>query len=650
MKFYSAVSAALLLFALAARAQPTAFMYQGQLSSSNAPANGVYDFQFQIYNAASNVVAGPLTNAPVGVTNGLFTTTLDFGSAVFDGSALTLEIGVRAYGDTNAYTILSPRQPLNSVPYAIQAINASNAMAAANLTAPLQGTNITGTISDAQLSTNVALLNGNQTFGGANIFTGAVTATNPANVFAGAFTGSGSGLNSLPATNLTGTVPDARLSPNVPLLNISNNFSSSVTAALFTGAGHGLTNVPGAFFWVTIAGTSVQMQPNVGYICANDVSPVTNTLPVSPSVGDTFKVCGIGGAGWIIAQNAGQNVFAGNLSTTVGENWMSNGPSKNWSAIASSADGTKLAAVVNGGNIYTATNSAPNWTARATSYGNLNWSCIASSADGTKLIAAVNGGYIYASTDSGADWTTSYSTSAGWSCVASSANGNKLFAAVLGGSIYTNSGSGWGPSPTSTGYNWESLASSSDGTKLVAGENNGRIFTSTNSGATWLARTNVYTYGTSVSAVASSSDGTRLIAATANGQIYLSTDSGATWVEQTSISGQLTGVTSSADGSRLAAVSGGSSGQIYFSSDSGVTWMQLSGAPAASWSGIVSSADGSLLAATINGGNIYLSSQSSTTPGTAGYLSGAQHSAIELIYAGNGIFLPLNHEGTIRAH
>ena len=51
----------------------------------------------------------------------------------------------------------------------------------------------------------------------------------------------------------------------------------------------------------------------------------------------------------------------------------------------------------------------------------------------------------------------------------------------------------------------------------------------------------------------------------------------------------------------------------------------------------------------INGGFIYTSSQGNTTTGTAGYLYGAQQSAIELDYAGNGIFIPLSHEGTIRA-
>src|SRR5690242_9539689 len=61
-------------------AQGTAFSYQGSLSDGAGPANGSYDFSFTAYGAAAGgpVVGGPVTNAAVVVTNGLFTTTLDF--------------------------------------------------------------------------------------------------------------------------------------------------------------------------------------------------------------------------------------------------------------------------------------------------------------------------------------------------------------------------------------------------------------------------------------------------------------------------------------------------------------------------------------------------------------------------------------------
>ena len=156
---------AVLFLAFAGGAQTTAFTYQGQLNSSNAPANGLYDFRFRLFDVNSNVVAGPLTNSPTGVTNGAFIVTLNFGATVFDGSDRWLEIAVRGYGDTNAYTALAPLQQITSTPYAIRALNAANAT---SLVAPLQGTNITGTIPVTNLPSNVAFLNSNQTFTAAN--------------------------------------------------------------------------------------------------------------------------------------------------------------------------------------------------------------------------------------------------------------------------------------------------------------------------------------------------------------------------------------------------------------------------------------------------------------------------------------------------
>ena len=60
------------------RAQGTAFTYQGRLADTGNPANGSYDLQFTIYDSTNNpgtIVAGPLTNAPTSVSNGLFTVT-----------------------------------------------------------------------------------------------------------------------------------------------------------------------------------------------------------------------------------------------------------------------------------------------------------------------------------------------------------------------------------------------------------------------------------------------------------------------------------------------------------------------------------------------------------------------------------------------
>jgi hypothetical protein len=89
-----------------------------------------------------------------------------------------------------------------------------------------------GTIPDARLSTNVALLSAANTFG------------NPSN----SFSGSGAGLTALNASNIaTGTLPDARLSANVPLESAANTFTGvntfSNASNSFSGIGTGLINL-----------------------------------------------------------------------------------------------------------------------------------------------------------------------------------------------------------------------------------------------------------------------------------------------------------------------------------------------------------------------------------------------------------------------
>jgi hypothetical protein len=100
----------------------TGFTYQGKLTDGGVPADGDYDFQFILYDAASGggQVGSTLTTEDSLVSDGLFTVGLDFGD-VFDGTALWLEVGVREGSSTGAFTTLSPRQPLTPAPYAINA-------------------------------------------------------------------------------------------------------------------------------------------------------------------------------------------------------------------------------------------------------------------------------------------------------------------------------------------------------------------------------------------------------------------------------------------------------------------------------------------------------------------------------------------------
>ncbi len=93
------------------------FTYQGMLKTSGVPANGNYDFQFSLWtaNSGGSQVGSTLTRIGVSVSNGLFTTELDFGS-VWDGSDRYFQIAVRPSGG-GSYTTLSPRVKLNRAPY-----------------------------------------------------------------------------------------------------------------------------------------------------------------------------------------------------------------------------------------------------------------------------------------------------------------------------------------------------------------------------------------------------------------------------------------------------------------------------------------------------------------------------------------------------
>ena len=156
----------------------SAFTWQGQISGSGQPAHGIFDLKFVLYDAASGGTAlGTNTLPSAAVSNGLYTATLDFGAAVFNGDARWLQLALRTNGAA-AYTTLTPRQAITPTPYAVRAGSAGS---------------VSGAIADSQLSANIARLNG------ANTFTGPVTAPK--------FLGDGSSLNGVaPASSLTNSV------------------------------------------------------------------------------------------------------------------------------------------------------------------------------------------------------------------------------------------------------------------------------------------------------------------------------------------------------------------------------------------------------------------------------------------------------------
>ncbi len=282
--------AALALLHCAPRAagQGTAFTYQGGLNEGSAPANGSYDFVFSLYNdpAAGSQIGVGKTNLALPVSDGLFTTTLDFTGAPWNGQALWLQVLVRTNG-SGAFSVLTPRQAFTSTPYAIQSLNATTAASASSVAATnlsgiipvptLPNIPLSGDVTGTQSATIVSTVGGQSA---TNIASGAIAAnaastTNApgtivlrdafGNFSAGAisassFSGDGSGLlflnptNLFPGTaainisgsasNVTGNIADFQLSTNVALLSGSNLFSGIIAATntnnLFSGTFSGI--------------------------------------------------------------------------------------------------------------------------------------------------------------------------------------------------------------------------------------------------------------------------------------------------------------------------------------------------------------------------------------------------------------------------
>jgi len=93
----------------------TTFTYQGELIEAGAPADGSYSMNFKLFNALAggSQVGSTVTIAPQVVSDGIFSSQLDFGPRDFSSTQYWLEIMV----DGNT---LSPRQAMTASPFSIQ--------------------------------------------------------------------------------------------------------------------------------------------------------------------------------------------------------------------------------------------------------------------------------------------------------------------------------------------------------------------------------------------------------------------------------------------------------------------------------------------------------------------------------------------------
>jgi hypothetical protein len=404
----------------------TAFTYQGRLIDANNAADGLYDFQFKLYdvNVAGTQKGSAIDVNELDVLDGYFTVELDFGSA-FDGNDRWLEIGIRTgeLKDPNVYTILSPRQQVKGTPYALYAKSGTPGPQGEQGTIGPQGpkgdTGETGPLGPKGDTGDTGPI-GPQGLQGEQ---GPIGPQGPKG-----------------DTGDTGSIgPQGPAGPTLGIYDSLGLTSSGGRAAGDAGA------------------RTLYNLGNVGIGTASHTAKL--------EVNGTIKTAGI-------------------YEAYMTQYWTPVESNRGWFSVAMSADGTKQTAVVYGGQIYVSTDSGNTWTAKESTR---NWFSVAMSADGTKQTADVYGGQVYVSTDSGNTWTAKES-SRGWYSVAMSSDGTKQTAVVYGGQIYvsTDSGNTWKAKESSRA--WRSVAMSADGTKQTAVVNGGQLYVSTDSGNTWTAK------------------------------------------------------------------------------------------------------------------------------------------------------------------
>jgi hypothetical protein len=100
----------------------TTFTYEGRLTDEDGdPAEGLYDFEFKIFDALNggNQLGNVVSKDNVMVQDGRFTVELDFGRRVFTGNVRYLETAVRPGQRIDAYTPFEARQRLPAAAYAL---------------------------------------------------------------------------------------------------------------------------------------------------------------------------------------------------------------------------------------------------------------------------------------------------------------------------------------------------------------------------------------------------------------------------------------------------------------------------------------------------------------------------------------------------
>lgn len=284
--YYCVILALLGLTAI--NAQTTEFSYQGSLKISGAPASGIYDFEFRLFDAASGgtQVGSTVQSLNIAVANGIYAVTLDFGASELTGADRYLDIAVRTAGG-GAFSQLAPRQKLLATPYSVKSLSSDTAT---NFAGTLTG-DVTGTQSATVIADN------------------AVTAAKIADLNV-----TDAKITDVAGSKITGTIPIASVPAGSG--NYIQNTNSPQAASNFNISGTGTANIFNAATQYNIGGSRILGNAGTNNLFAGNGAGSANTSGIANS----FFGSGAGTANTLGVENSFFGHLAGSQNTEGGGN------------------------------------------------------------------------------------------------------------------------------------------------------------------------------------------------------------------------------------------------------------------------------------------------------------------------------------------
>ena len=81
--------------------------------------------------------------------------------------------------------------------------------------------------------------------------------------------------------------------------------------------------------WINVTSSPQNLVANLNYLSNNGASLITYTLPLTAAFGTVIQISGFSSGGWTLAQNAGQSINFGSLTTTTGAGGSLSSSNKN---------------------------------------------------------------------------------------------------------------------------------------------------------------------------------------------------------------------------------------------------------------------------------------------------------------------------------